>query len=253
MTAQGRCNRFVILGVAIALGAPFMPGDAAAAWHSHPASPHHGAGRFSAGWHGRALRGHWRLARVRYGTASAGGISCVPFARENSGIEITGNAATWWNHAAGVYARGNQPEVGSVLNFRATGRMPLGHVAVVTDVVGPRTVEIDHANWAAHGRVSQGIRVEDISPANDWTEVRVALASGEFGSPYPAYGFIYDRPDTGGVALASAQGAPAAQPADVDEVAELPDAAEPQLAHGSHRPRLQAGEARRHHRRHHRD
>lgn len=255
MTAQGRSCRFVILGTAIALIAPFVPGNAEAARHSHPASSHggalhHGPARFSARWHGGPVRGHWRQARVDYGTAG-GGISCVPFARENSGIELAGNAATWWSHAAGVYARGNQPEVGSVLNFRATGRMRLGHVAVVTDVIGPRAVEIDHANWASRGSVSHGIRVEDVSPANDWTAVRVALANGEFGSVYPTYGFIYDRPDNGGVMLANAQGMPAtAQPAGIEEVAELPDASEPRLARGSHSPRLQADEARRHRHRH---
>lgn len=251
MTAQGRKSRFVILGAAIALWAPFVPGNAEAARHSHPASFHHGATRFPAASHRGALRNHWQHARAEYG-----GISCVPFARENSNIELVGNAVTWWNHAAGVYARGNEPEVGSVLNFRATGRMPLGHVAVVTDVIGPRIVEIDHANWAARGRVSHDIRVEDVSPANDWTEVRVALANGEFGSTYPTYGFIYDRPDKGGVMLAGAQDTSAAQPVE-EEVAELPDAAEPQLGHGMHRSRLQAGEARRHrrhyHHRHYRD
>ena len=127
------------------------------------------------------------------------GLQCVPFARANSGIELTGNAGTWWNSASGVYERGARPEVGSVLNFRSTGRMRMGHVAVVSRIVNPRVIEIDHANWGwSRGRVSRGMRVVDVSDRNDWTAVRVALArTGAFGSVYPTYGFIYDRPDRG--------------------------------------------------------
>ncbi len=189
MAAQGWSSRFVVLGVAVSLSAPLAWTDAKAA---QPGS--HSA------WHDAANGAQWGQVRGEYAEParfSRRGISCVPFARENSGIEITGNALTWWAHAAGVYARGKQPEVGSVLNFRATGRMRLGHVAVVTDVLAPRVVEIDHANWSARGKVSRGIRVVDVSPANDWTQVRVALArsSDGYGSTYPTYGFIYDRPD----------------------------------------------------------
>jgi hypothetical protein len=79
--------------------------------------------------------------------------------------------------------------------------MRLGHVAVVARVVDSREVEIDHANWwgpGARGGVSRGIPVVDVSANNDWSEVRVGLGrSGEFGSVYPTYGFIYDRPDRG--------------------------------------------------------
>ena len=156
--------------------------------------------------HGRAA-GHHRYAR-------AGGISCVPFARADSGISVAGNAWQWWDNAAGVYARGAVPEAGSVLTFRSNGRMRLGHVAVVDRVINPREIEIEHANWwgpGAHGGVSRNIPVVDVSEANDWSAVRVGLGqSGEFGSVYPTYGFIYDRPDTG-VMVASAR-APAPQP-----------------------------------------
>ena len=76
--------------------------------------------------------------------------------------------------------------------------MRLGHVAVVTNVISPRHIEIDHANWGSPGRVSRNIDVVDVSPNNDWTEVRVALSQAEdYGSMYPTYGFIYDRPDHG--------------------------------------------------------
>ena len=140
-------------------------------------------------------------AKARIYGRSYGGISCVPYARSVSGIELKGNAANWWAAAAGVYQRGSRPEPGSVMNFRATGHMRLGHVAVVARVVNSREVEIDHANWwgpGARGGVARGIPVVDVSPNNDWSEVRVGLGrSGDFGSVYPTYGFIYDRPDRG--------------------------------------------------------
>jgi hypothetical protein len=51
--------------------------------------------------------------------------------------------------------------------------------------------------------------VVDVSAANDWTAVRVGLGrSGEFGSVYPTYGFIYDRPDTGTMVAADSDPAP---------------------------------------------
>ena len=141
-----------------------------------------------------------------------GGISCVPFAREDSGIAVSGNAWQWWENAAGVYARGKLPEPGSVLAFRANGRMHLGHVAVVARVVNPREVEIDHANWwgpGMRGGVARSVPVVDVSEANDWSAVRVGLGgSGEFGSVYPTYGFIYNRPDTGVMEASAAAPAP---------------------------------------------
>jgi surface antigen len=172
------------------------------------------------GKHGLSKAGKARYAR-------GGGISCVPFARAATGIALKGNAANWWDAAAGVYERGSQPETGSVLNFRATGHMRLGHVAVVTNVVSAREIEIDHANWwgpgAGKGGVSRGIRVEDVSDNNDWTAVRVALGhTGEYGSVYPTYGFIYDRPDDGAmVANANRSPLPAVDRV-ADEVAEAP-------------------------------
>lgn len=139
--------------------------------------------------HGRHLRvASYRPAHV---------IQCVAFARADTGIELSGNAANWWDNAAGVYARGNAPEVGSVLNFRANDRMRLGHVAVVKDIVNSRTVVIDQSHWNSRG-VTRDISVIDVSPDNDWTAVRVALGHGEtYGSIYPTYGFIYPRPDNG--------------------------------------------------------
>ncbi len=129
--------------------------------------------------------------------SSGSSLQCVPFARENSGIELAGNAANWWDAATGIYERGARPEVGSVLNFRASGRMRMGHVAVVSNVLDSRNVEIDHANWSGRGSIRRNVRVVDVSSANDWSAVRVALGQGDYGSVYPTYGFIYDRPDHG--------------------------------------------------------
>jgi len=158
------------------------------------------------------------------------GISCVPYARQVSGITVAGNAWQWWDNAAGQYARGDRPEPGSVLNFRANGRMRLGHVAVVSRVVNEREIIVDQANWPTggmRGGVSHDVAVVDVSEANNWSAVRVALGDGErYGSVYPTYGFIYNRPDTG-VVTASA-GRPAPQPhinpvpADLRPAAERP-------------------------------
>lgn len=59
---------------------------------------------------------------------------CVPFARNASGIEIYGNAKTWWSQAKGQFSRGKQPQTGAVMAFQATRSNPLGHVAVVSKV-----------------------------------------------------------------------------------------------------------------------
>ncbi len=142
-----------------------------------------------------------KSGKARYTTIAAG-ISCVPYARAASGMNLKGNATNWWANAAGIYERGFRPEPGSILNFRSTGRMRLGHVAVVQQVINAREVIIDHANWGGpglhKGMVSKGVPVIDVSENNDWSAVRVSLGGGEaFGSVYPTYGFIYDRPDNG--------------------------------------------------------
>jgi hypothetical protein len=157
----------------------------------------------------------------------AGGISCVPYARSVSGIQVSGNAWQWWTNAQGLYARGDQPEAGSVLNFRSNGRMRLGHVAVVKRVVNAREVIVDHANWANGGQVTRSVAVVDVSEANNWSAVRVELArSGDFGSIYPTYGFIYNRPDTGMVQASIARPAPQPEinpvPSDLRPAAEQP-------------------------------
>ena len=167
-------------------------------------------------------------------------IQCVAFAKSDAGIDISGNARDWWGNAAGVYERGARPEEGSVLSFRENGRMPLGHVAVVSGITDSRTIVIDQSHWASRG-ITRDITVKDVSNANDWTAVRVQLAHGaEFGSIYPTHGFIYPRPDRGVmVANLSHAPLPILDPAPADlrksrrstqpavEVADAPDLARP--------------------------
>ena len=114
---------------------------------------------------------------------------CVPFARNLSGIPIRGNANTWWGQAEGLYARGKAPEVGAVMTFKQTSRLPMGHVAVVSKVVSDREILVDHANWH-RSKVSLGMSVKDVSDANDWSAVRLETNPGSYGSVYPIKGFI---------------------------------------------------------------
>jgi hypothetical protein len=120
-------------------------------------------------------------------------LQCVPYARSVSGIDLRGNARTWWHQAAGLYDRGQQPRVGAVLAFRASGAMPHGHVAVVGRVLGDRRVLLNHANWSRPGMIERAALAEDVSAAGDWSEVRVWHApTASLGLRVSrAYGFIY--------------------------------------------------------------
>ena len=126
----------------------------------------------------------------------AGPWSCVPYARARSGIELRGDAWTWWDAAAGRYERGRAPRRGSVLVLNRTSRLPQGHLAVVSRLVSAREVRVDHANWAsgaAKGRVARDQPVMDVSPGNDWSLVRVWLPRiNDWGaSSYPNQGFVH--------------------------------------------------------------
>ncbi|MGL4313517.1 MAG: CHAP domain-containing protein [Sphingomonas sp.] len=125
---------------------------------------------------------------------------CVPFARAASGIQIYGDAWTWWDRAAGRYQRGYTPRRGAVVVFARTARLPLGHVAVVSRVVDARVVMITHANWSPingeRGHAEQDVTLTDMSPDNDWSAVKVWYRDrdGLGSSVYPVYGFIYPAP-----------------------------------------------------------
>ena len=133
---------------------------------------------------------------------------CVPFARAASGIQIYGDAWTWWDQADGKYKRGDTPRIGSVIVFAKTGRLPLGHVAVISRVVTPRVVMVTHANWSRQngerGHAEQDVTLTDVSPDNDWSEVKVWYRDSEgLGTTtYPVYGFIYGTPEARQIAKA---------------------------------------------------
>jgi surface antigen len=158
---------------------------------THKAPTHHAAVSASHG-HASAHHGIRHVASRHHGGGHV--IQCVAYAKSASEVVLRGNARDWWHNASGVYDRGQAPEAGSVLNFRGTRRMPLGHVAVVRNVVDSRTIVIDQSHWAQAG-VSHNVSVIDVSANNDWSAVRVALNhnGGTYGSIYPTYGFIYPR------------------------------------------------------------
>lgn len=122
---------------------------------------------------------------------------CVPFARLLSGIQIFGDARTWWQQAIGKYDTGFQPKAGAVLCFKPTERMKLGHVAVVSQVLTDRIIQITHANWSpiegSRGKIEKDVTLVDVSPAGDWSQVKVWYDPNRDlgGSTYPTYGFIY--------------------------------------------------------------
>lgn len=126
-------------------------------------------------------------------------LQCVPYARQLTGVQIRGDAHTWWGQAAGRYARGTLPKVGAVMNFRPYGNSQLGHVAAVTRIVDSRTVLVSHANWSPingrRGQIERNVRVIDTSPANDWSTVRVWYAPNKAigTTDWPLYGFIYNE------------------------------------------------------------
>ena len=122
---------------------------------------------------------------------------CVPFARQASGIQIYGDAWTWWDQARGKYDRGHRPRIGSVIAFARQDRLKLGHVAVVSRIVEDRVLMLTHANWSrvdgVRGHAEQDVTVFDVSPGNDWSEVKVWYrdAAGLGGTTYRVHGFIY--------------------------------------------------------------
>ena len=126
---------------------------------------------------------------------------CVPFARAASGIQIYGDAWTWWGQAEGRYQRGRVPRVGAVLAFSKSARLPLGHVAVVSRIVEKRVLMITHANWSRfegeRGHAEQDVTLFDVSERGDWSMVKVwSRDRGGLGSSIsPAHGFIYGTPD----------------------------------------------------------
>jgi surface antigen len=208
-------SKISVLGTCVAMTVMLVGGQALAHSAKRHQSSHtvsHRAERAASHSHatlvssrgGRHVRGaslryayHHGHGGTQYAYGAAHVIQCVAFAKQDAGIQISGNARDWWGRAAGIYERGARPEEGSVLSFRANGRMPLGHVAVVSGVEDSRTILIDQSHWISRG-ITRDMEVKDVSQNNDWSQVRVQLSrGGAYGSIYPTHGFIYPRPDRG--------------------------------------------------------
>lgn len=119
-------------------------------------------------------------------------MQCVPYAREQSGIAIRGDAWTWWQKADGSYERSARPAVGAVIVFSRTKRNRYGHLAVVTEIVNDREIIARHANWLNRGQIHIDTPIRDVSEHNDWSTVRVWYTPGNVlgKSDYPVSGFI---------------------------------------------------------------
>jgi len=117
---------------------------------------------------------------------------CVEYARIRSGLQIFGDAKYWWGKAADMYSRAAQPVADAVMVFSGSKRIRHGHVAVVTAVLGPREIKVDHANWQNRGEIDLNMPVLDVSKDNDWSKVRVwDPRSGQYGARvYAISGFI---------------------------------------------------------------
>ena len=149
-----------------------------------------------------------RAEGTRMGSLSTGAelpayLECVPYARQVSGIPIYGDALTWWDQAEGRFGRGHVPRAGAVMALKPNANMLLGHVATVSRVIDSRTVLLNHANWSPvngqRGQVEDGVRAVDVSPRNDWSEVRIWYApQNDLGTTrWPVHGFIYlDKANT---------------------------------------------------------
>ncbi|WP_298745870.1 CHAP domain-containing protein [uncultured Brevundimonas sp.] len=138
---------------------------------------------------------------------------CVTFARMFSGIEIFGDAHTWWSQAQSRFQTGARPRTGSVLAFQPNGRMSRGHVAVVSEVLTDRVIRVTHANWGgSRGKVEENVTVVDVSDRGDWSAVKVWYNPiNDLGTTvYPTWGFIHNAParPSDGLLMASATAAP---------------------------------------------
>ncbi|WP_369815869.1 CHAP domain-containing protein [Erythrobacter sp. QSSC1-22B] len=122
-----------------------------------------------------------------------------PFARKVSGILLYGDAHTWWEQAKSRYATGKVPRIGAVMTFRPHRSLRLGHVATVSRVLDNRSVLLDHANWSPidgrRGQIERNAIAVDVSPANDWSAVRVWYQPlGSLGkAAWPVEGFIFSN------------------------------------------------------------
>ena len=117
---------------------------------------------------------------------------CAEYARIRSGFPVFGDAKFWWERARNLFDRVAEPVADSVMVFSASKRLKRGHVAVVTHIVSAREIRVDQANWMNKGEIDHSTPVLDVSPGNDWSQVRVwDVPSRQFGArTYKISGFI---------------------------------------------------------------
>lgn len=156
-------------------------------------------------------------------------LQCVPYARAHSRIALYGDAYTWWDQAAGRFARNAFPKAGSVMVLNGYAGPNRAHLAVVREVANGREIRVDHANWLDDGAITLNDPVRDVSPDNDWSQVRVYNAKAQaWGTRiYAVQGFIGpDGPDP--QAQDVAQNPPAPRSDDIGAlIADDPDPEEP--------------------------
>lgn len=123
-------------------------------------------------------------------------LQCVPYARAHSGINIFGDAYTWWDQAAGHFERGAAPKLGAVLVLAGYAGPTRAHLAVVHSLLNTREITVDHANWLDDGAIYEDDPVVDVSEENDWSKVRVwNVRAGAWGTrTYQVQGFIGPGP-----------------------------------------------------------
>jgi hypothetical protein len=143
----------------------------------------------------------------------AGAVQCVPYVRAHSVVDIHGDAYTWWEKAAGVYDRSSAPVEGSVMVMVGYAGKHRAHVAIVRRLVTPREIRIDHANWLNDGAIYVNDPVIDVSPDNDWSQVKVwNIRSGTWGTKtYAVRGFIGPGPAAGQPLISANDGDPIAR------------------------------------------
>jgi hypothetical protein len=124
-------------------------------------------------------------------------MQCVPYARAHSGVSIFGDAYTWWAKSDGQYVHRSEPKLRSVMMLTGYAGPNRAHLAVVSSIVSQREIRVDHANWSNDGAVYIDDPVMDVSPDNDWSEVRIwNIRNKSWGTKtYIVRGFI--GPDRG--------------------------------------------------------
>lgn len=134
-------------------------------------------------------------------------LQCVPFARQEAGVEIYGNANTWWAQARGKYQRASAPAERAVLVLHGYAGANRGHVAVIKEIVSDRMLIVDHANWLNTGEITRDVPVRDVSDAGDWSRVQVwNLTTGQWGvRVYNVQGFILPALEPRAIAAGAAE------------------------------------------------